>query len=253
MSRSNPTAENPHPCKLWLEWKGGPGHLSYWDKNKGENGERVAMDVKAKPFRCIVLDRTATVRGYSKAHKSGLHSNEVRDTRTDALTVKFHSDKQVVASGLWADIKDVVTSKRVGGGFGINLYIAYKEGSELKTGAFQISGCALGPWFEFEKANRKKIEEGGIVIGCGELDTSGGVEFIPPVFGVCAISPESDLKAKKLDVELQAYLADYFARTSKPVPTGEHPQPSPRNEPPQNHHEPEPQPEPEPEPEDVPF
>ena len=216
MSRSNPTSENAHPCGLWLEWKGGPGHLSYWDKTKGENGERVAMDVKAKPFRCIVLDRTSTVRGYSKANKSGLYSNEVRDTRTEPLTVKMHADKSIVASGLWTDIKDVVTSKRNGGGFAVNLYIAYKDGSDLKIGAIQIGGCALGPWFEFEKANRKALFERGLVIGCGELDTSGGVEFIPPVFGLCDVSPETDMAARKLDVELQAYLTEYFARAAAP-------------------------------------
>lgn len=218
MSRSNPKAENSHPCGLWLEWKGGAGHLSYWGKNKGDNGERVALDVKAKPFRCIVLDRTSTVRGYSKAMKAGLFSNEVRDTRTDALTVKSHGDKQVIASGLWNDIKDVVTSKRNGGGFAVNLYIAYKDGVDMKIGAIQIGGCALGPWFEFEKSHRKALFEKGLVVGCGDLDTSGGVEFIPPVFGLCEVSAESDMAAKKLDLELQAYLTQYFTRVAAPEP-----------------------------------
>ena len=216
MSRSNPTAENPHPCHLWLEWKGGPGHLSYWDKNKGENGERVAVDVAKKPFRFIALDRTATVRGYSKHFQSGLHCNEVRDTRTDALTVKLFSTKQTVASGLWNDIKDIVTSKRNGGSFGVNLYMAYKEGAELRIGCLQLSGCALGPWFEFEKHNRKAIWEKGLVIGRGQPDESGGVEFIPPTYALCEVTPETDMAAKKLDVELQTYLKDYFARGAAP-------------------------------------
>jgi hypothetical protein len=217
MSRSNPSSENPHPCQLWLEWKGGPGHFTYWDKNKGTEGERVALDVGSKPFRCIALDRTATVRGYSKHFQSGLHCNEVRDTRTDPLTVRLFSTKQTIASGMWNDIKDVVTSKRNGGSFGVNLYMAYKDGADLKIGCLQLTGCALGPWFEFEKANRKGIWEKGIAISMGQQEESGGVEFIPPVFSLCEVSAETDMAAKKLDVELQAYLKDYFARTHAPA------------------------------------
>ena len=265
MSRSNPTAENPHPCQLWLEWKGGEGHLSFWDKNRGENGERVAIDVSKKPFRCIVLDRTATVRGYSKPRKSGLYANEVRDTRGEALTVRFFDGKEIIASGLWANIKDTVTSKRNGGGFAVNLYMAYKEGNDLRIGAFQIGGCALGPWFEFEKKNRKAILEKGLVIGRGNPEESGGVDFVPPTFGICEVSPETDLQAKKLDVELQAFLTEYFSRAAVPVahastptptmphlPAGEAPHPA-AAEPTPDAYDAQPEAPPEPDEEEIPF
>lgn len=258
MSRSNPTAENPHPCQLWLEWKGGPGHLSYWDKSKGENGERVSIEVDKKPFRFIALDSTRCVRGYSKPHKTGVYSNEVRDTNTDTLTVKFFSTKEIVASGLWADIKDVVTSKRVNGGYAVNLYIAYKDGDDLKIGALVISGCALGPWFEFEKKNRKAMLEKGIVISRGPKNDEGDIEFYPPTFSLCDIKPESDEAAKRLDVELQSFLKEHLSKTPRqepeqPAATGTpQPTPFPRSEP-----DPEPEPEPapaaQPEPDDIPF
>ncbi len=226
MSRSNPTSENHHPCKLWLEWKGGPGALSYWDKDKkaedGTEGCRVEIDVKKKPFRCIMLEQTCTVRGYSKVQKSGVFANEIPDrgTGTHPLTVKFFNDKKPVASGLWNDIKDTVTSKRVNGSFAKNVYIAYKDGDKLSIGAIQISGCALGPWIDFQNANRKALDQKGFSIGCGDQDVSGDVEFYPPVFDLCDITPESDLAAKKLDVELQAFLKEYFARTSAPTQAG---------------------------------
>lgn len=228
MSRSNPVENNPHPCQMWLEWKGGPGQLSYWDKNKGDNGERVMLDVVKKPMAFIYLDQTSTAKGYSKPLKVGLYANEVRDTRVEPLTVRFHGNKQVVASGLWNDIKDTVTSKRNGGGFAKNVYVAYKDGGALKVGCIQMSGCSLGPWFEFFDKHRKEIESKGVRITAGEKDDSGGVEFIPPSFSICEISPESDMAAKKLDVELQAFLKDYFARTAAPAPkAGEQPKSAP--------------------------
>lgn len=235
MSRSNPTENNPHPCQLWLEWKGGDGHLSYYDKTRGDNGERVRLDVDKKPFTFIYLDQTSTVKGYSKPLKVGLFANEVRDTRVESITVKLHGTKQVVASGLWNDIKDVVTSKRNGGGFAKNVYIAYKDGPGLKIGCIQMSGCALGPWFEFFDANRKAVESKCVSISRGEKDDTGGVEFVPPLFAIRDISPETDEAAKKLDVELQSFLTAYFARSqSAPAPA----QPGASNQaaPPDGHH-----------------
>jgi len=216
MSRSNPVEKNSHPCHLWLEWKGGPGVLSYWDKNRGDNGERVEIDVTKKPFRFIYLDQTSTVRGYSKVRKCGVFSNEIRDTRIEPFVVKFFDGKEVIANGLWNDIKDTVTSKRNGGGFGKNVYVAYKEGAELRVGCIQMTGCALGPWFEFFDSNKKAVEARGVVMARGDKDVSGDVEFHPPVFALCDVSPETDNAAKKLDVDLQAFLADYFAKSNAP-------------------------------------
>jgi len=203
---------------MWLEWKGGPGQLSYWDKHKGDNGERVMLDVAKKPMTFIYLEQTSTVKGYSKPLKVGLFANEVKDTRVEPLTVRLHGTKQVVATGLWNDIKDVVTSKRNGGGFAKHVYMAYKEDGQLKIGCIQMSGCALGPWFEFFDKHRKDVESKGVCITAGEKDDSGGVEFIPPSFSIREIHPDSDIAAKKLDVELQAFLKEYFAKTQKAQP-----------------------------------
>lgn len=216
MSRSNPTIETIHPCRLWLEWKGGVGHMSHWDKTKGENGERVVIDVDKKPFRCIYLCSTVTVRGYSKVRKSGVYANEIPDRSSDTLTVRFFDGKEIIASGPWQAIKDAVTSKRVGGGFCKNVYIAYKDGAELKIGCLLVSGCALGPWIEFTDKHRKQIEEKGFSIARGPQEENGGVDFFPPIFTLCEITPETDMAAKKLDVELQAFLAEYFAKQHAP-------------------------------------
>ena len=80
-------------------------------------------------------------------------------------------------------------------------------------GCIQMSGCALGPWFEFFDANRKAVESKCVSITRGEKDDTGGVEFVPPLFAIRDISPETDEAAKKLDVELQSFLTAYFARS----------------------------------------
>lgn len=216
MSRVNPTGESAHPCGMWLEWKGGEGCLSYWDKNRGEKGERVAVDVVAKPFVCIPLARTNTVRGYSKATQQGIRANEVTDLKTQKLSVKFAKSGDLIAEGLWSEIRDTVCSKRNGGGFAINLYMAYKdEDGRLKIGCFQIGGCALGAWIDFEKTAGKAIWQKAVIIGRGNKDTTGSVDFYPPVFALKEISKETDDEAGRLQAEIRAHLANASANEPK--------------------------------------
>ena len=222
MSRSNPTSNTPNPATRWFEWKGKEGTLQYYDKTKKET---IAV---ALPFQFILLDRTATVRGYNKKLKSGIYSNEVRDTRAEPFVVKCFAGG-VVAEGVWKDIKDRVTSRSTGGCFAMNCYIAFKIGKEkeLTLGAIQVSGCALGPWFEFEKEHRrmvdnpsdpkKKVQElyaKAVTMDRGAKNDSGEIEFVPPKFGVKDISADSNAKAIELDKQLQEYLTDYFKRST---------------------------------------
>lgn len=243
MSRSNPIDSTPNPATAWLEWKGKSGQLEYWDKTKQE-----AVVVKL-PFTFILLDRLSTVRGYNKKMGSGIYANEVRDTLTDPFVVKAFKGG-IIAEGLWRDIKDRVTSRSVGAGFAINCYIGAKEGDGLEIAALQLTGCALGPWIEFEQAhskpiappddpNGKKVKEvyaKAITVKAGPKQTEGDIEFIPPVFTITPLKPETNKLAIALDRELQAYLESYFTRTHKErvmeagsVPT--HPTPEPQPEP----------------------
>lgn len=213
MSRSNPTEGIQNPAVRRFEWKGSKGCFVYYDKDRKENIE------VASGFTFILLDRLANVRGYNKKQKMGIYSNEVRDTRSDPFVVKFYNGP-VIAEGVWADIKDKVTARS--GKFGINCYVAFKLGNELKIGSVQLTGCALGPWIEFEKAHRKRVNSGGkliqeiyaraIAVKSSERDTSGDVEFEKPVFSLVEISDETNRAAIELDKELQDYLAGYLKR-----------------------------------------
>jgi hypothetical protein len=208
---------SPNPASRRFEWKGKAGALQYYDKQKQEN-----VPVKL-PFTFILLDRTATVTGYNKKAKTGIYANEVRDTRSDPFVVKMFQGG-IVAQGVWADIKDKVTSRAMGGCFALNCYMAFKDGEDLKIGVIKMSGCALGPWFEFEKEHRKLVESpsGGdkvqeiyakaIVMKKGEANDAGEIAFVPPVFSVAAIAEETNTAALELDGQLQSYLTGYFGK-----------------------------------------
>lgn len=203
MSRSNPQVDNPNPATRWFEWKSTEKKFSFYDKTKEEN---ILVNL---PFTFILLDRTATVRGYSKKQQSGIHSNEVKDTRSEPLVVKFFKGP-AIAQGLWADIKDTVTAR--GGKFAVNAYIAYRQDKELKIGAIQMTGCAVGAWFDFEKAHRKDIYEKAIRVASSELDNSGDVAFNRPVFTLADVTAETNAEAVALDKQVQEYFAGYFKR-----------------------------------------
>jgi hypothetical protein len=208
MSRSNPSAGNtPHPAQRWFEWVGSKGEFKYYDKEK----EKI-VPVKL-PFTFIVLDQTYTIRGYNKKKQTGIYSNEIRDTREEQFDVKYFDGNEKIARGFWSDIKDKVGSKAVGGKFAVNCYVAYKDGKSLKLGAFQIVGCALGPWFDFQKEHKKDLLTHAVVVKEFVHDDSGAVEFNSPVYELVEISEASNLAAVELDKELQTYLEGYFQRT----------------------------------------
>ena len=217
VSRANPNAGVTNPSSRWFEWRGGEGVIQWYDKDlaaksKDKKAGNVVIKVDAKhPFRFIVLDVLASVKGYNKKRKSGIYSNEVRDTRSDPFIVKFF-DGDTIAEGVWADIKDKVVANK--GGFCAVCYIAFKDGDELKIGAIQLKGCALGPWFDFQKKHRNDIDTKGVAIVGSEDDTTGDVEFKKPIFVVVEISPETNVKAGELAKELAAFHAAYFSRTT---------------------------------------
>lgn len=217
MSRSNPTINTPNPATRWLQWKGGDDFgLYFYDKEKKAN-------VKVKiPFTFMLLEQLAAVTGYNNKLKTGLRSNVVRDTSEESLVVKYGTGA-TVASGHWSEIKDRV--KGAGGKFCAHVYGAYKTADGLQICVLQMSGCALGPWFDFVKANRgpvdnpfkagdklPKMYSGAIVMEAGAVNSEGPIPFTPPTFRMTACTAETNTLAIALDRELQAYFDEYFKR-----------------------------------------
>ena len=213
MSRSNPTVNTPNPSTRWFEWSGGKGGIKYYDKEA-----KVSVDVPL-PFKFILLDKLATITGWHDPSQSGIYSNEVRDTVKETFVVKSFKGG-IIAQGHYKDIKDKVAV--AGGSYTANLYLAYKDGGELKIGALKFKGAALSSWMEFEKNHRRELFTKAVLITGMTQGKKGSVTFNTPTFELADVAEEVNKLATALDIELQQYLNGYFAsRTVEQVTTHE--------------------------------
>lgn len=208
MSRSNPTENsNPNPATRWFEWNGEHGVVRYYDKDAKKN-----VDV-GSDFTFILLDQLGSVRGWHDASDSGIYSNEVKDTRQEAMVVKAFKGG-TLAEGIYKDIKDRVNN--AGGQFVANCYIAFKNGgTALAIGSLRLKGAALGTWMEFSKAHRAELYKKAIRIHGFTEGKKGRIVFRMPVLSLADISPATDAQAIALDQALQEFLDCYFKRTKR--------------------------------------
>jgi hypothetical protein len=210
MSRSNPTDNAVNPAVRYFEWNSEHGAVRYYDKIANTN-----VDV-GDTFTFILLDQLSTVRGWSDEMGSGIYANEVRDTTQEAMVVKAFKSGTLV-EGIYRDIKDRV--KSLGGRFVASLYIAFKDGNDLKIAALQFKGAALGAWMTFAKDRRAVLYTKAIQIKGSQEEKKGRITFHTPIFSVTDVAAETDRAAVALDKELQAYFKSYFARTKRDAAT----------------------------------
>lgn len=206
MSRSNPSEHVSNPATRWFEWNGEKGLVRYYDKEKKEN-----VDVPL-PFTFLLLDQLASVRGWHESSKSGIYSNEVKDTTKDVLVVKAFKGG-TIAEGLYRDIKLQVNN--VGGSYTANCYIAYKGGAGLQLAAIRFKGASLGGWMEFTKDHRADLYKGAIKIDGYTEGKKGRVVFRVPTFKLVPVSDETNNEATALDEELQEFLDAYLSRNRR--------------------------------------
>lgn len=204
MSRLDEEIKNP--AKYFLSWDGTSGGFNYWDKTKGEKGEKVHVNL---PFEFMALDTLATIKGYSDANKSGFWSNEVRNIKVDALTVKTKAG--VAATGLYADV--MANKNCTGAKFCQSVYIvANIEGTSVIAN-IQMMGTALSAWIDFGKEN--KIFKGAIKVAKMKQGKKGVTVYQTPIFEAIEVKPEADDKAKEMAKELKAYLDIYMRKSKK--------------------------------------
>lgn len=220
MSRSNPTEGARNPSTRWFEWAGGSegGFVRWYDK---ETKKHVPV---AEGFTFLLLDELATVKGWHEASESSIFANEVRDTRQETFVVKSFEGGEL-ASGLYANIRDKIVA--IGGHFCVSLYLGYKDGEQLKIGNLNLKGAALSAWMDFKKAaGTKKGPDGksmrsyfvdAVKIAGYEQAKKGGTIYRVPKFALAPVGEATNQQAVALDVELQAFLSDYFKRPKAEV------------------------------------
>ncbi|WPH57764.1 hypothetical protein [Mycobacterium phage WXIN] len=203
MSLSKPR-ENVSPVKRYFRIKGKDGGgLTYWDKS-AEEEKTVGL-----PFAFVVLDTLTCVSGFHQASKSSIWSNEIRDTRSESLTVR--SKDGILAEGLWNDIKDSRAMK--GAKFANSVYVAFKDGDELVIGNILLSGAAVSEWFDFKKGKSLDSAPGVSITGFDGPRLSGTNEYFVPVFGTW--TPNDLNAATALDETLQDYLSGALSRKAE--------------------------------------
>lgn len=215
MSRSAPNDHAPNPASKFFEWSSEVGRFRNYDKEQKKKIDQPS------PWSFVLLDQMATVRGWHEPSKSGIYSNEVRDTRSEVMLVRAHKGG-TLAEGVYQQIK--ARAKEAGGRFTANIYCAYKVGDKLKIGAVQLRGLGLREWSKFVKENRKAVYEKAIKVSAGAKEKVGKNEAIIPAFSLMDLSEEMNKQAVLLDIELQEYLKAYLARTT--VAKAEHTQQS---------------------------
>lgn len=215
MSRSNPTDGARNPSTRWFEWAGGSdgGFVRWYDKDAKQN-----VPVEGT-FGFLLLDELSTIKGWHEASESSIYSNEVRDTRQDAFVVRAFKGGEL-ASGIYTSIRDRIIA--VGGHYVASLYIAYKDGDELKIGNLALKGAAAGAWMDFKRnAGTKKAATGksvaaylvdAVKITGYEQEKKGGTVYRVPKFALSPTTEATNAAAVDLDSQLQLFLADYLKR-----------------------------------------
>lgn len=215
MSRSAPTEGSSNPSTRWFEWAGGGdgGYIRWYNK---ETKTTVKVD---EAFTFLLLDELATVKGWHEPSESGIYANEVRDTRQDVLVVRSFKGGEL-ANGIYQDIKDRVAAK--GGHYVASLYLAYKDGGNLRLGNLSLKGAAAGAWMEFKRNAPTKKDASGKTVRAYFTDAvkiasftdakKGGTAYRIPVFKLIEVNAATNAQALALDAELQAYLSEYLRR-----------------------------------------
>jgi hypothetical protein len=198
MSLSSPTLKNP--AEHYFEWKGGDGHIEFYDREKQA---RVTVPL---PLEFIVLDQLNGVTGWSDQNNVGIWSNETRSTKDD-FTVR--AGKRVLYVGPYKDEQGINQVAGFGGKYIKVVYIAHKNrNGELIIGCFGLTGAALNAWIDFTKAH--SVTSGKVKLAGKTEEKKGATTYQVPVFEFTAWTDDEYNAAIKADGELQVFLGQYL-------------------------------------------
>lgn len=203
MSRSNNT-DIVSPVKRYFEWSSEHGSFKYYDKEEKKN---VPVPL---PFRFMVLDQLNSIGGFSDSAQSSFWSNDVRDMRTEVLTVRTKDG--LVASGVYEKIKDRI--KAEGAKYAKTVFIAYYDADKhLYIGSIKFIGSSVSAWIDWSKG--KDVMQGAVEVSTFIEEKKGATRYKVPVFKTITAGPDAEGIAMDLDVELQQYLKAYFEKSKQ--------------------------------------
>lgn len=186
-----------NPAKYFIKVKSGA--LSYYDKESQENVE------VPTPFKFVVLEQFATVKGWSDQDESGYWSNEVKRVGTDTLNVRTKNGLK--ASGIWRDIKG--KTEIAGAKYHTSIYVAAqgREGLEIQNLSF--TGAALNSWIEFSQ--KTDLRKNTVTLTDWKDAKKGSVSYKTPVFVATPMEDGEKDEATELAKTLKVYHDEYFS------------------------------------------
>ncbi len=191
----------PNPATMFIEWKSDDRKFSYFNKDIGEKGEKVAIDL---PFKFLVLEQMHTVKGWNDASESGIYSNEVKYIGKEPVNVRSFKGGDI-ANGLYKDIKQTISE--AGGVYHKSIYIML-EGGILANVA--LKGSSVREWSEFTQKTVKRLYDEWVTVGSAREEKKGSINYSVPVFefdgSLC--DEDAQLANDTFDV-LEAYLIQY--------------------------------------------
>jgi hypothetical protein len=218
MSFSKPQLTNP--SKKFIEWSSDNACFTYFDKDRGEKGEKVLLPL---PVFFIVLDELSTISGFCEKHGTNIFANEVRSTAKEPLLVRTFKGGERL-QGLYNDIKS--EAKELGGKYTKSVYamLLTGKGQEPELVNIKLRGAACSAWIE------KKINTGKAVICVKEVsnEKKGKTEYTVPVFSYAPLTQELTDTATAMDHALQEYLKEYFTQMEEKIIEAEEATPEPQ-------------------------
>lgn len=216
-----------NPAEKFLNWKSNDKCFSYFDKAIAESltdpeeiKEKANVKVKL-PFRFLVLDELASVKGWSDSLNGNIVSNEVKFISKETLTVKaYHKNGKgekattEIAKGIYKDIKEKVNS--AGAKYHKSVYVMLEDGTIANI---QMKGAVVQKWGEFIQRGKKRLVDEWVIVEKHADGKKGAVKFTTPEFKFerSISNSEADMADEAFD-KLEAYLKSYLTKSEEPAP-----------------------------------
>ena len=210
----------------------------YYQKSEveGEKGVNIALE---EPIKGLWLTSATSFTGFNEEKQQSIYSNEVLNesdlkrifpkTSTENLDeyakrLKSYSiltaklGKEVIAEGLYKDIKDTVTSKSVGGKYcQPNYFLLIKPDGTTEIVRFLFSGGSIETWIPFCKFKKQLIDKAVLFTGSAER-SKGAVDYEVPLFEFVEADKKYLQEANKAAQLMDDYFKFLLSNTKEETP-----------------------------------